>query len=122
MAFTAAGVIGLPARAAIAVSPEEARAIAKEAYIYGFPMVDYYRIMWSYFVNKGGKEYKGPPNGLYSEANVFTPADTAVQTPNSDTPYSFALVGSARRTGCSDLAEDRSRSLLFGPAGRFLHL
>jgi len=85
----AAGVIGLPVRAAISVSPDEARAIAKEAYIYGFPMVDYYRIMWAYFVNKGGKEYKGPPNGLYSEANVFTPTDTAVQTPNSDTPYSF---------------------------------
>ena len=89
LAFTAAGVIGLPARAAIAVSPDEARAIAKEAYIYGFPMVDNYRIMWEYFVNENGKQYKGPPNGLYSEANVYTPADTAVQTPNSDTPYSF---------------------------------
>jgi hypothetical protein len=51
IALTAAGAFGLPARATIAVSPDEARAIAKEAYIYGFPMVDYYRIMWAYFVN-----------------------------------------------------------------------
>lgn len=85
IAFVAAGVIGLPARAAIAISPDEARAIAKEAYIYGFPMVDYYRIMWAYFVNDKDMQYKGPPNGLYSEANVYTPADKAVQTPNSDT-------------------------------------
>jgi hypothetical protein len=52
-------------------------------------MVDYYRIMWAYFVDENDRQYKGPPNGLYSEANVYTPADTAVQTPNSDTPYSF---------------------------------
>ncbi|HEV7853792.1 MAG TPA: cell envelope protein, partial [Mycobacterium sp.] len=34
-----------------AVTPEAARAIAKEAYIYGFPMVDSYRVQYSYFVN-----------------------------------------------------------------------
>ena len=33
------------------VSPAEARAIAKEAYIYGFPMVDGYRIQYAYFVD-----------------------------------------------------------------------
>ncbi|MGA8036986.1 MAG: hypothetical protein WB985_13550 [Candidatus Acidiferrales bacterium] len=34
-----------------AVSPAEARAIAKEAYIYGFPLVDSYRIEYGYFVD-----------------------------------------------------------------------
>ena len=29
------------------VTPEQARAIAKEAYIYGFPLVDSYRIQYS---------------------------------------------------------------------------
>jgi hypothetical protein len=72
------------------VSIDQARAIAKEAYIYGFPMIDGYRIAWAYFVDKGGGQYKGPINAIHSAANVFTPADTAVQTPNSDTPYSFA--------------------------------
>jgi hypothetical protein len=89
-AIVATGVNALPSRAEMTVSLEEARSIARDAYVYGFPMVDLYRIMWAYFVDKSSKEYKGPPNGLYSEANVFTPADTAVQTPNSDTPYSFA--------------------------------
>lgn len=68
---------------------EQARAIAKEAYIYGFPMVDSYRIQYSYFINPQSPEYKGPWNQVHSVARVFTPADTAVQTPNSDTPYSM---------------------------------
>ncbi len=41
--------IAFNARATIDVSPAEARAIAKEAYIYGFPMVDSYRIQYDCF-------------------------------------------------------------------------
>jgi hypothetical protein len=70
------------------VSPEQARAIAKEAYVYGFPMVDNYRVMYSYFVNKEDPEYKGGWNEIHNTSRVYTPEDTAVQTPNSDTPYS----------------------------------
>jgi hypothetical protein len=68
---------------------EQTRAIAKEAYIYGFPMVDSYRVQYSYFINSSSPEYKGPWNQVHSVARVFTPADTAIQTPNSDTPYSM---------------------------------
>jgi hypothetical protein len=68
----------------------EARAIAKEAYIYGFPMVDGYRIQNAYFIDKASHDYKAPYNQIASFARVFTPDDTVVQTPNSDTPYSFA--------------------------------
>ena len=72
------------------VTPGEARAIAKEAYIYGFPMVDSYRIMFDYWVNKNGPEYKGAINTIQSTAGVYGPQDKAIQTPNSDTPYSYA--------------------------------
>ena len=72
-----------------AVTPEEARAIAKEAYIYGFPLVDNYRIQHSYFRDRGGKEFKAPWNELFNNARVYTPDDKAIQTPNSDTPYSY---------------------------------
>ena len=61
---------------------DQARAIAKEAYIYGFPMVDSYRIQNAYFINPSSPEYKGPWNEVHSAARVYTPADTAVQTPN----------------------------------------
>lgn len=71
------------------VTPAEARAIAKEAAIYGFPMIDSYRINYDYFFNQGNPEYKGPPNTLINVPRVYTPADTAIQGPNSDTPYSF---------------------------------
>jgi hypothetical protein len=72
-----------------APSVDEARAIAKEAMIYGFPMVDSYRIQHSYFVDRGSPEYKAPWNTLVNNARVYTPEDKAIQTPNSDTPYSY---------------------------------
>ncbi|HTI77737.1 MAG TPA: DUF1254 domain-containing protein, partial [Mycobacterium sp.] len=71
-----------------AVTPDQARAIAKEAYIYGFPMVDTYRVQYAYFVNKEDPEYKGGWNEIHNTARVYTPEDKAIQTPNSDTPYS----------------------------------
>lgn len=78
-----------PARAQTSATLAQARAIAKEAYIYGYPMVDSYRIQHAYFVDTQNPEYKGPWNQLRNFARVFTPEDKAVQTPNSDTPYSF---------------------------------
>ncbi len=68
---------------------DEVRKIAKEAYVYGFPIVDSYRIQHAYFVDTKNPEYKAPWNQIRNIARVFTPADTAVQTPNSDTPYSM---------------------------------
>jgi len=67
----------------------EARAIAKDAYIYGFPLVDSYRIQHSYFVDRESPEFKAPWNAIHNVARVFAPDDKAIQTPNSDTPYSF---------------------------------
>ena len=67
------------AHAQSGVSPAEARAIAKEAYIYGFPMVDSYRIQHAYFVDPKSPEYKAPWNHLVNTPRVYTPADTAIQ-------------------------------------------
>lgn len=74
----------------------EMRSIAKEAYIYGFPLVDGYRIEHAYFVDRSGREFKAPWNEIFNNARVYTPEDKAVQTPNSDTPYSY--VGADLRT------------------------
>jgi hypothetical protein len=70
------------------VSPAEARAIAKEAYIFGFPLVDGYRIQYAYFVDRDNPEFKAPWNQIRNIPRVFTPDDKVVQIPNSDTPYS----------------------------------
>ena len=40
-------------------------------------------------MDRTNPEYKGPWNQIWNSARVFTPADTAIQTPNSDTLYSF---------------------------------
>ena len=76
----------------VKVTPEEAKQIAKEAYIYGFPLVLNYKTMYSYAVDKKSPEYKGDFNKLGGEARVYTPEDKAIVTPNSDTPYSMAWV------------------------------
>lgn len=70
-------------------SPAEAREIAKEAYIYGVPMVSIYGTLYEFSVDTTSKQYKGPFNSILNVARVFTPDDTAFVTPNSDTPYSF---------------------------------
>jgi len=72
-----------------AVTPADARAIAKEAYIYANPMVDNYRIFYGAFVNEKDPDYKTPINKLINMARVYTHEDRAVQTANSDTPYSW---------------------------------
>ena len=75
-------------QAAPTASPAEARAIAKEATIYGFPLVDSYRINHAYFVDPTNAEFKAPWNSIQNTPRVYTPQDRAIQTPNSDTPYS----------------------------------
>lgn len=69
------------------ITPEEAKSIAKEAYIYGLPMVVNYKTMYMYALNEKSPEYKGPFNFLGCAARVYTPEDKAIVTPNSDTPY-----------------------------------
>ncbi len=80
--------------AGVAYSKNEGQTISRkdiyqEAYVYGFPMVMNYGIMYAYFVDRNSGQFKAPFNQLYNEARVFTPKDTAIVTPNSDTPYSF---------------------------------
>ena len=99
MAFAIAGsfaincgsVVAEDGKASIrAVTPTEVTAIAEEAYIYGLPIVMNFAIMNEYAVDRASGQFKAPFNELKNEARVFTYEDTAVITPNSDTPYSFA--------------------------------
>jgi hypothetical protein len=71
----------------VQVSADEARAIAKEAYIYGFPIVMNYKTIYNYVIDEENPEYRGPFNQISCAARLFTPEDRAVVTPNADTPY-----------------------------------
>lgn len=72
-----------------APSIEQTKAIAEEAFIYGLPIVMNYAVMNEFVVDKNSGQYKAPFNSIYNDARVFTYQDTAVVTPNSDTPYSM---------------------------------
>ncbi len=59
------------AHAQISVIPAEARAIAKEAYIYSFPMVDCSRILYAYFVDQNKPDLSATPEP--SELSFVSP-------------------------------------------------
>ena len=67
----------------------EAKAIAEEGFIYGLPIVMSYAVMYEYAVDRNSGQFKAPFNQINNEARVYTYKDTAVITPNSDTPYSL---------------------------------
>ncbi len=64
--------------------------IAQEAFIYGYPIVDGYNVLYNYTLDKASGEYKAPFNQVGHNRNVATPDDRAVVSMNVDTPYSFA--------------------------------
>jgi hypothetical protein len=73
-----------------APSIAEVKAIAEEGFIYGLPLVMNYGVMYEYIIDRNSGQYKAPFNTMYNEHRVFTYEDTAIPTPNSDTPYSLA--------------------------------
>ena len=71
---------------------EQTKAIAEEGFIYGLPLVMNYAVMNAFAVNRDSGQFKAPFNQIHCEANVFTHENTAVVTPNSDTPYCLLWV------------------------------
>ncbi|MFH0341903.1 MAG: DUF1254 domain-containing protein [Chromatiales bacterium] len=67
----------------------ETKAIAEEAFIFGLPLVMNYAVMNEFAVDPKSSQFKAPFNKIYNEHRVATYEDTAVVTPNSDTPYSI---------------------------------
>jgi hypothetical protein len=74
------------------ITPTETKAIAEEGFIYGLPIVMNYGVMYEYAVDKNSSQFKAPFNQLYNMHRVATPEDTAIVTPNSDTPYSLGFM------------------------------
>jgi hypothetical protein len=67
----------------------ETKAIAEEAFIYGLPIVMNYAVMQEFSVDKNSGQFKAPFNTMFNDAATLTYKDTAVVTPNADTPYSM---------------------------------
>ena len=91
--FTAlAFVLALTTVRGAQITPAEIKTIAEEGFIYGLPIVMNYAVMYAYSVDKTSGQYKAPFNKLYNMRRVATPEDTAIVTPNSDTPYSVGFI------------------------------
>jgi hypothetical protein len=71
------------------LTADEARSIAKEAYIFNYPLVMYYRTMYLQSIDKTSKSYSGG-FGEWLNLGMSTPQDTDIVSPNNDTPYSYA--------------------------------
>ena len=77
------------AQGVAAPSIAETKAIAEEGFIYGLPLVMNYAVMNEFAVDTKSSQFKAPFNEIKNEHRVATYEDTAVITPNSDTPYSM---------------------------------
>src|SRR3954454_16436143 len=68
---------------------EETKQIAQEGFIYGLPLVMNYAVMNEFAVDTKSSQFKAPFNQINNQHRVATYEDTAIVTPNSDTPYSI---------------------------------
>jgi len=66
------------------------RAIAKDAYLYAFAMLENYQTMYKQAVDSQASEYVGGFGRYRHYSEPFTPDNKDIVTPNNDTPYSWA--------------------------------
>jgi hypothetical protein len=84
---TTAAFLPRLSRAAV---PADARAIAKQAYLYAFAMMENYQTWYKQAVDNKAPEYVGGFGRFRHYSQPFTPANHDVVTPNNDTPYSWS--------------------------------
>ncbi|MEZ4689985.1 MAG: DUF1254 domain-containing protein [Ignavibacteria bacterium] len=92
------------------------KTIAKEAYIYAYPVAQMYGIIYAYNIDEKNPGYKGPFNKIVNVPRVFTPEDKAIVTPNSDTPYSFLTMDLRAEPiviSVPEIQKDRYYSIMF---------
>ncbi len=77
------------AKGVAAPTISETKAIAEEGFIYGLPLVMNYAVMNEFAVDTKSSQFKASFNEINNQHHVATYEDTAVITPNSDTPYSL---------------------------------
>jgi len=70
------------------LTPQEAKQIAEEAYIYAYPMLDNYKMMFAMAIYEGSPAYEAPFNQFVFKSHLHGPEYTAIVRPNTDTFYS----------------------------------
>ena len=71
------------------ITPEEAKQIAEDAYIFAYPMLDNYKMMFAQAIYKQSPAYEAPFNQLKHKSILLGPEYTTIVRPNNDTFYSI---------------------------------
>ena len=70
------------------VTPEQAKQIAEEAYIFAYPMIEHYKMMFAMAMYEESGAYEAPFNVIKNRARLSGPKDIVMIRPNNDTFYS----------------------------------
>ncbi|TNJ41248.1 DUF1254 domain-containing protein [Tamlana fucoidanivorans] len=70
------------------VTPEAAKEIAEEAYIFAYPMIEHYKLMFAMAMYEKSGAYEQPFNVMINKTRLSGPKDTVIVRPNNDTFYS----------------------------------
>ena len=92
--------------------PSRRRTIAKDAYIFTYPLVMNYRTMYSQAI-KGDAAF-----GKWLHLKLSTPGDTDIVTPNNDTPYSYAWIDLRAEPWVKTMPKIQKEAFLHQPVGR----
>ena len=76
---------------ATTLSKEEVKSITKEAYIYTYPMMEHYKMIYVLKVWKESPVYEAPFNEITNNAVLLGPEYTTMVRPNNDTFYSNVI-------------------------------
>jgi hypothetical protein len=71
-------------------TPEEAKKIARDAYVYSYAMMENYQTLQAQALDVNAPGYVGGFNVFRHFSKAATPEDRDIVTPNNDTPYSWA--------------------------------
>ena len=96
--------------------------IAHEAFIYGLPTVDLYRILHDFALDPASPEFKAPLNDVFHSRRLADPHDRSIVAMNVDTPYSYAWLDTPPRARGPHHAGVRAGAVRLGAADRPLHL
>jgi hypothetical protein len=83
------GSLMLP-RGLFAADSDDLRAIARDAWIYAYPMLMHYQTMEKQALDPAAPAYVGGFNRFRHYSELYTPDNREIVTPNNDTPYSWA--------------------------------
>jgi len=72
------------------ITPEEVQTITEEAYIFSFPILDQYKMLFAMALYPESGAYEAPLNVMSHKTELLGPDHTVIVRPNSDTLYSVA--------------------------------